>query len=130
MDRNPKPLQTKEDKLPDLKGVKILVDTQDVDRLVKFYTSTFGLAVKVNSEHWGEIEFGTAAIGLHPGGDAAKEVWTPLSFTVGDIEKATKAVEKNGGTVVKPPYDPGEGPFLLATYKDPENNYFMASQDL
>ena len=116
--------------MPDLKGLKILIDSEDVGRLVDFYSQTFGLTVKEKGEHWGEIEFGTAAIGLHPGGDESKEVWTPLSFTVGDIAAATKAVEANGGTVVKPPYDPREGAFLLATYKDPENNIFMASQDL
>lgn len=116
--------------MSELKGLKVLIDTQDVPRLVKFYSETFGLSVKTSSEHWGEIEFGTAAIGLHPGGDASKEVQTPLSFTVSDIEAATKAVEANGGTVVQAPYDPREGAFLLATYKDPENNTFMASQDL
>lgn len=116
--------------MSDLKGLKILIDSQDVAALVKFYSETFGLSVKEVSEHWGEIEFGTASIGLHPGGDASKEVSTPLSFTVGDIEAATKAVEANGGTVVEAPFDPREGAFLLATYKDPENNTFMASQDL
>lgn len=116
--------------MSELKAVKVLVDTEDVGRLAHFYADSFGMKVTQEMEGWAEIEFGTAAIGFHGGGDASKEAWTPLSFTVTDLELTGKAVESNGGTIVNTPYDPGEGPFLLATYRDPERNLFMARQDV
>ena len=67
---------------------------------------------------------------LRPGGDASKEVWTPLSFTVDSLDELGRLVLAAGGTIVEPPYDPGEGPFRLATYSDPENNRFMGRQDI
>jgi predicted enzyme related to lactoylglutathione lyase len=114
----------------ELRAVKVLVDVEDVTGAARFYSEVLGMQITYDSADWGELEFGTAAIGLHPGGDASKETWTPLSFTVDSLDELGESVLAAGGTIVEPPYDPGEGPFRLATYADPENNRFMGRQDL
>jgi predicted enzyme related to lactoylglutathione lyase len=113
-----------------LRAVKVLVDAENVGRLAAFYSAVTGMKVTHQSDDWGELEWNGAAIGLHPGGDAGQEQWTPLSFTVDSLDELGRAVEANGGEIAEAPYDPGEGPFRLATYRDPEKNLFMGREDV
>ena len=45
-------------------GLKILIDSQDVRKLVGFYSQTFGLTVKEDGEHWGEIRVADSGPGI------------------------------------------------------------------
>jgi predicted enzyme related to lactoylglutathione lyase len=113
-----------------VEGLKVLIDVEDMGRMVEFYQGTFGLEVVYRSDEWSELSLGTASIGLHGGGSAEKEVKTSLSFTVTDLDAATLKIQESGGTVVSAPFDPGGEGIRLAEFYDPEQNYFMASQEL
>lgn len=113
-----------------LLAVKYLLDVADMDRAVAFYAKTFGLDVVVQTEEWSELRFGSATVALHGGRSNASLTRTGLSFAVSDLDAAVCAVDQNGGRVLTPPFAPGGEGVRLAEFVDPENNHFMASQDL
>ena len=113
-----------------LRGIKYLLDVTDMERAVAFYAKTFGMQVAVQTPEWSELRFGDATVALHGGREPGSMVRTGLSFTVSDLDEAVDLVTRNGGRVLNRPFSPaGEG-IRLAAFTDPDNNYFMASQDL
>ena len=99
-----------------------------MDRAIGFYCDTFGLDVKTQSPHWSELSLGNTIVALHGGGDGSFKD-TGLSFTVGDIDAACRAVVERGGSVRSPPEDRGAEGIFLAMVTDTENNGFMLSQE-
>ena len=111
-----------------LLGIKYMLEVKDMATSVKFFTTTFGLTIASQSDFWSELSFGDAVVALHGGREGDGMVKTGLSFTVDDVEAAAAAVAANGGKVVNGPFPGGPG-VLLAEFLDPDNNYFMASQN-
>lgn len=112
----------------ELKGIKFLIYSQDMERAIRFYRDFIGLDVKSQSPYWSELSWGRATVALHSGGDGSFRE-TGLSFTVGDIFAACDAVVEGGGTVRSQPEDRGDEGIYLAMLTDTENNGFMLSQE-
>jgi predicted enzyme related to lactoylglutathione lyase len=107
----------------------ILIGSEDPQRLATFYRSLFGDPTWEDGGYTGwMIGTGGLMVGPH---DAVKgqneqpgrmilNIETP--DVAGDFERFKSA----GANVVQEPYNPGdEGDMLIATFADPDGNYFQ-----
>jgi predicted enzyme related to lactoylglutathione lyase len=107
----------------------ILIGSEDPQRLTDYYTSLFG------EPGWGEGGFNAWQIGTgwltvgphdqvkgknaHPG----RLIW---NIETADVKGEFDRLSAAGATVVQEPYQPGEAPeMLIATFSDPDDNYFQ-----
>jgi predicted enzyme related to lactoylglutathione lyase len=109
----------------------ILIGSEDPQRLVEYYSRLLGKPVMEDGGYAGwQIGSGFVAIGphdevkgksVHPG----RIIWNIESDDVpGDFERFKAA----GATVVREPYNPagaGVEGMLIATFADPDDNYFQ-----
>lgn len=110
----------------------ILIGSQDPARLVEYYTGLFGPPSFEDSGYtsW-RIGSGWLTVGPHDqvtgrSTQPGRVIWNIETPDVrGEFERFVAA----GATVVAEPYDPGsppEGPqMLIATFADPDDNYFQ-----
>ena len=115
----------------------ILIGSEDPKRLAEYYTKLFG---KPTMEDEGEsgytgwaIGSGWITVGPHDqvkgkNPQPGRILWNIESADVrGDFDRFKAA----GATVIREPYDPGEGredmsgQMLIATFADPDDNYFQ-----
>jgi predicted enzyme related to lactoylglutathione lyase len=107
----------------------ILIGTEDPKPLVEYYTKLFGEPGWDEGGFTGwQIGTGGITVGLHDqvkgkNTQPGRVIWNIESSDVkGDFERLKTA----GATVVREPYNPGGGPEgLIATFSDPDDNYFQ-----
>lgn len=111
----------------------ILIGSEDPKRLAEYYTKLLGKPTMEEGGYSGWlIGSGWVTIGPHDqvtgkNSQPGRLLWNIESADVkGDFERFTAA----GATVVREPYDPGEGSDqsgqgLIATFSDPDGNYFQ-----
>jgi predicted enzyme related to lactoylglutathione lyase len=107
----------------------ILIGSENPKRLADYYTRLFGKPGWEEGGYTGwQIGTGFVTVGphdqvkgrnAHPG----RLIWNIESPDVkGEFERMKAA----GATVVREPYNPGEAPEgLIATFSDPDDNYFQ-----
>ncbi len=107
----------------------VLIGSEDPGRLTDYYTKLFGKPGWDGGDFTGwQIGTGFVTVGpheqvkgknAHPG----RVIWNIESSDVkGDFER----LKATGATVVQEPYHPGEAPeMLIATFSDPDDNYFQ-----
>ena len=107
----------------------ILIGSEDPQRLVDYYSKLFGKPAFEDGGYSGwQIGTGFVTVGphdevkgknAHPG----RFLWNIESADVkGDFDRLVAA----GATVVREPYGFGESdPGLIATFSDPDDNYFQ-----
>jgi predicted enzyme related to lactoylglutathione lyase len=107
----------------------ILIGSEDPRRLVEYYTRLLGTPTMEDGGYTGwQLGSGWLTIGphdqvhgknAHPG----RIIWNVETDDVrGHYERFTAA----GATVVQEPYNPGGPPeSLIATFADPDDNYFQ-----
>ncbi len=107
----------------------ILIGSEDPQRLVDYYSRLFGKPAFEDGGYSGwQIGTGFVTVGphdevkgknAHPG----RFLWNIESADVrGDFDRLVAA----GATVVREPYGFGENdPGLIATFSDPDDNYFQ-----
>jgi predicted enzyme related to lactoylglutathione lyase len=107
----------------------IMIGSEDPQRLADYYASLFGKPVMEDEDFKGwQIGTGFVSVGphdqvkgknAHPG----RVMWNiETSDVKGDFERLKAA----GGTVVQEPYQPGGAPEMwVATFSDPDDNYFQ-----
>jgi predicted enzyme related to lactoylglutathione lyase len=107
----------------------ILIGTEDPKPLVEYYTKLFGDPGWDQGGFTGwQIGTGGITVGPHDqvkgrNAQPGRVIWNIESSDVkGDFERLRTA----GATVVREPYNPGGGPEgLIATFSDPDDNYFQ-----
>lgn len=106
----------------------ILIGSEDPQRLTDYYTRLFGKPVWEGDYTGWQIGTGWVTVGLHDqvkgrSAHPGRVIWNIESPDVqGDFERFKAA----GATVVREPYQPGEGPEgWIATFSDPDDNYFQ-----
>jgi predicted enzyme related to lactoylglutathione lyase len=107
----------------------ILIGSDDPQRLVDYYRRLFGEPGWDEGGYTGwQLGDGWLTIGLHDqvsGKNAhpGRIIWNlECSDVAGDFERFKAA----GATVVREPYNPGGPPEgLIATFADPDDNYFQ-----
>jgi predicted enzyme related to lactoylglutathione lyase len=111
----------------------ILIGSEQPERLAGYYTDIFGKPSWDDGGYTG-WEFGGAWIMIgahdkvkgksaHPG----RIIW---NLETPDVKKEFEKLKAAGATVVQEPYTPGDGggdgpEMLIATFSDPDDNYFQ-----
>jgi predicted enzyme related to lactoylglutathione lyase len=107
----------------------IMIGSEDPRRLADYYSGLFGKPVMEDGDFTGwKIGTGFVSVGphdqvkgknAHPG----RVMWNiETSDVKGDFERLKAA----GGTVVQEPYQPEGAPEMwVATFSDPDDNYFQ-----
>jgi predicted enzyme related to lactoylglutathione lyase len=109
----------------------ILIGSEDPKRLVEYYSSLFGKPAMEDGGYAGwQIGSGFVSVGPHDevtgqNQQPGRILWNVESADVpGDFARFKAA----GATVVREPYNPGgtgDDSMLIATFADPDNNYFQ-----
>ena len=109
----------------------VLIGTDDPQRLRDYYTKLFGKPNWDEGGYFGwQIGSGSVTVGPHDqvkGKSAApgRLIW---NIETADVRGEFAKLKAAGATVVKEPYQMGEGPgqqVWITTLSDPDNNYFQ-----
>jgi predicted enzyme related to lactoylglutathione lyase len=111
----------------------ILIGSADPARLTGFYTRVFGSPVWDMGGYTGwQIGSGFVTVGPHDqvsgsNGEPGRLIW---NIETADVQGEFERMKAAGATVVREPYDPGEGSDqsgqgLIATFADADGNYFQ-----
>jgi predicted enzyme related to lactoylglutathione lyase len=107
----------------------VLIGSEDPARLKQFYTKLFGTPAWEDERYFG-WRFGDATVMFGPhdqvkgkNHEPGRIIW---NFETPDVKGEFAKLKAAGATVVKEPYDPGENSgMLIATFSDPDGNYFQ-----
>ncbi|HEX9436952.1 MAG TPA: VOC family protein [Candidatus Limnocylindria bacterium] len=107
----------------------ILIGSEDPKRLVDYYTKVLGKPAMSDAPYTGwQIGSGWVSVGPHDevkgrNAQPGRIIWNIESADVkGDFSRLKAA----GAKVVREPYDPeGSGKYWIATFADPDDNYFQ-----
>lgn len=91
----------------------------DMDRAVRFYRDTLGLALKFQSPDWSEFATGETTLALHRASEKNPVGKVELGFSVADLQAFYKEMSAKG---VKFPMPPAKQDFggMLAQFTDSE----------
>ena len=107
----------------------VLIGSDDPARLKAFYSKLFGKPAWEDEGYFG-WSFGDATVMFGPhdqvkgkNREPGRVIW---NLETPDVKGEFNKLRAAGATVVKEPYDPGENSgMLIATFSDPDNNYFQ-----
>jgi len=112
----------------------ILIGSENPQRLRDYYTKLFGKPGWDDGGFFGwQIGSGSVTVGPHSevkgkSSDPGRVIW---NIATSDVKGQFEKLKAAGATVVRAPYQPGEAPegvtgeMLIATFSDPDNNYFQ-----
>jgi predicted enzyme related to lactoylglutathione lyase len=105
------------------------IPADDVQRAKAFYEKTFGWKITAfpmppGQEYWGVSTMKEGEAGINGGLMQRKNAGQPFTnyISVTSIDVMTVKVQANGGTVVLPKQEIGQGMGWIAAFLDPENN--------
>lgn len=112
----------------------VLIGSDNPALLAEFYSKIFGEPVWSGGDFqaW-QAGDGFVTVGPH---DQVKGPNTSpgrilFNLESEDVEGESRRIKELGATVVQEPYHPGEEPkALLATFADPDNNYFQLASPM
>lgn len=110
----------------------ILIGSQDPQRLADYYTKLFGEPAWNQGGYIGWV-IGSGAITVGPHDQVSGSNPNPgriiWNIETADVKRDFEQFKAAGATVIKDPYKPGESPDddggLIATFADPDDNYFQ-----
>jgi predicted enzyme related to lactoylglutathione lyase len=111
----------------------ILIGSADPQRLAAYYTKVLGKPVMEMGGYTGwQLGGGWVTVGPHDqvsgsNGEPGRLIW---NIETADVQGEFERMKAAGATVVREPYDPGEGSDqsgqgLIATFADADGNYFQ-----
>jgi lactoylglutathione lyase len=84
----------------------VVLSTDDLDESIRFYTETLGMKLKFrDGAHYAAIDGGSITIALATAVDHPIPGQVVVGIKTSDVGAAAKAIEANGGGIVKAPYD-------------------------
>ena len=107
----------------------ILIGSEDPQRLAAFYTKLFGEPNWADGGYTGWL-IGTGAVSVGPhdqvkgkNAQPGRLIW---NIETADVKSEFDRLVAAGATAVQEPYSPGEEETgLIATFADPDGNYFQ-----
>ena len=112
----------------------VLIGSENPASLAEFYGKIFGEPVWSGGDFqaW---EAGDGFVTVGPHNEVKGANTSPgrilLNLETEDVEGEFERIKGLGATVVQAPYHPGEEPkALLATFADPDNNYFQLASPM
>ena len=107
----------------------ILIGSEDPKRLADFYTKLFGKPVWDEGGYTGwQLGSGFVTVGPHDqvkgrNAQPGRLIWNIESA---DVKAEFERLKAAGATVIREPYGPDQEPEgLIATFADPDDNYFQ-----
>jgi len=107
----------------------ILIGSEDPGGLAEFYAKVFGKPGMEDGGYTGwQIGTGWLSVGPHDqvhgkNTQPGRVIW---NIETSDVRAEFERIKAAGAEVVQEPYNPGEGTeFLIATFADPDGNYFQ-----
>jgi predicted enzyme related to lactoylglutathione lyase len=107
----------------------ILIGSEDPKRLADFYTKLFGKPVWDEGGYTGwQLGSGFVTVGPHDqvkgrNAQPGRLIWNIESP---DVKAEFERLKAAGATVIRDPYGPDQEPEgLIATFADPDDNYFQ-----
>lgn len=84
----------------------ILLNTDDLDASIAFYTQTLGMTLKFrDGGHFAAVDGGSVTIALATDVDHPIPGQVVVGIKTADVDAAAQAVEAEGGAIVRAPYD-------------------------
>lgn len=102
------------------------IDVGDMERATAFYVGALGAALSWASPQWTSVHVAGVRLGLFLN-QARVAGRIGLHFAVDDLAGACGAIERAGGAVTTPAYEPAPG-VVIAEVRDTEGNGFTLRQ--
>lgn len=107
----------------------ILLSSPNSKKLSEFYGKVFKKKPDmIDGGYYGYL-VGNGFITIGPHDKVKGKNKTPeriiFNLETSEVEKEFKRIQKIGAKVIAKPYSMGEGQFLIATFSDPDGNYFQ-----
>lgn len=84
----------------------VVLSTGDLDGSIRFYGETLGMALKFrDGAHFAALDGGSVTLALATAIDHPMPGRVVVGIKTADVDAAARAVEANGGAIVKGPYD-------------------------
>src|SRR5437764_11071403 len=107
----------------------ILIGSDDAERLKTYYTKLFGKPTMEDDKYFG-WRIGSAFVTFGPhdqvkgkNREPGRMIW---NIETPDVKGEFAKLKAAGASVVREPYQMGDGPKIwIATFADPDNNYFQ-----
>ena len=100
----------------------------DAKTMSAFYEKVFGKAADMTEGEWSGWQVGSSFFSPGPHSEAKAQAAEPfrvmINLETADVAGEFDRIKQAGATVVKAPYDAGDG-MMIATFADPEGNYFQ-----
>jgi len=103
---------------------RVIIFTQRMDEMTKFYRDVIGLKPLTDEAHWKEFQAGGCNLALHKGTSAIGSRPPKLVFFACDVAAARTELLKRGATLGK--VKSGNGPDMCDG-RDPDGNPFQIS---
>jgi len=118
-----------------LKFNSLLLFSEKPDTLVEFYKKVFDKDPDFSDGGYSGFQLGPGMIVIGPHDQVKGKNKTPermlINFETEDIEGDFERIKKEGAHVIKEPYDPNGGEdMLIATFADPDGNYFQLTSPM
>ncbi len=84
----------------------VVLSTDNLDESIAFYTETLGFTLKFrDGAHYAALDGGSITLALATPVDHPLPGKVVVGIKTDDVDGAAKAIEDNGGAIVKAPYD-------------------------
>ncbi len=84
----------------------VILSTDDLDESIQFYSETLGMPLKFrDGAHYAALDGGSITLALATSVDHPIPGQVVVGIKTADVDAAAKAIEENGGAIVKAPYD-------------------------
>ncbi|MFD4293093.1 VOC family protein [Rhodococcus sp. NPDC058505] len=84
----------------------IILSTDDLDESIRFYRDTLGMPLKFrDGAHFAALDGGSVTLALATAVDHPIHGQVVVGIKTDDVDAAARAVEADGGGIVKGPYD-------------------------
>jgi predicted enzyme related to lactoylglutathione lyase len=109
--------------LPVMKVARVILFTEQIDAMSRFYEQVIGLRLITNEKGWREFEAGGARIALHSGPSSPGRKGPKIVFQANDVAALRKALVARGAKLGKV----RQGEFCLCDGRDPDGNRIQLS---
>ena len=84
----------------------VVLSTDDLDDSIRFYTEVLGMSLKFrDGSHFAALDGGSVTLALATSVDHPLPGQVVVGIKTADVDAAARAVEANGGGIVRGPYD-------------------------
>lgn len=108
----------------------ILLSTDQPEKMIEFYTKVFGKKADWAEENWAGFQVGSGFFSIGPHDKVKGHSELPerilFNFETTEVSKEFDRIEGLGAKVIAKPYEmEGMKDMWIATFADPDGNYFQ-----